>query len=139
MKKLRIVMALCIIAIINAAYLTNLAYSELNGPSFCDINDTLSCNTVLAHPAAQVFGLPFPVIALGVYPLLLIVAILGYTQKITSAWKWLRRLSLWWILFNSYIIFQEAFVIKAFCPLCLLCTLIIIIIHLLSYNNPKSI
>ena len=134
-KKLLIIIVLCIIAIFNAAYLTNLAYSELSGPSFCDINSTLSCNNVLVHPAAQIFGIPFPVIALIVYPILLLIAILGYTKTITSHWIQLRRLSLWWMLFNSYIIMQEAFVIKAFCPLCLLCTVIIIIIHTLTYNN----
>ena len=93
-KKLIIIIILCIIAIFNAAYLTNLAYSELAGPSFCDINSTLSCNSVLAHPAAQFFGVPFPVIALVVYPILLIIAVLGYSKTITNHRIRLRRLSL---------------------------------------------
>lgn len=138
-KKIIIIITLCVVAIFNAAYLTHLAYSELAGPSFCDINSTLSCNSVLAHPAAQIFGVPFPVIALLVYPLLLIISILWYTKTITSHRTRLRRLSLWGILFNSYVISQEAFVIKAFCLLCLICTAIIITIHILTYNNKASI
>ena len=137
-KKLIIIIILCIIAIFNAAYLTNLAYSELAGPSFCDINSTLSCNSVLAHPAAQFFGVPFPVIALVVYPILLIIAVLGYSKTITNHRIRLRRLSLWGIAFNSYVISQEAFVIKAFCPLCLICTAIIITIHILTYRNKNT-
>lgn len=141
-KKLSIVMAFCVIAIVNAWYLTKMAYSELSWPSFCDISDTISCSSVFNHTASQIFGVPFPVIALVVYPVLLLVAFLWYKHKISSHRTWLCWLSLGWMLFNAYIIYQEAFVIKAFCPLCLLCTAIIIIIHILTYNNinqPKEI
>ena len=137
-KKLISIIVLCVIAIINAWYLTHLAYSELSGASFCDINSTLSCNSVLAHPAAQIFGVPFPVIALVVYPILLLISILWYTNKMKNHRTWLRRLSLGGILFNSYVISQEAFVIKAFCPLCLICTAIIITIHILTYRNKQQ-
>jgi len=70
-----------------------------------------------------------------VYPILLIITLLGYTKITNSHRTWLRRLSLGGILFNSYIIIQEMFVIKAFCPLCLMCTAIIITIHILTYNT----
>ncbi|MBP7062253.1 hypothetical protein KA037_03195 [Patescibacteria group bacterium] len=42
------------------------------------------------------------------------------------------------IAFNGYFIFQEAFVIKSFCPLCLLCTGIIITILILSVIGTKQ-
>lgn len=137
-KKLLAVIILCVIAIINAAYLTNMAYSEMSGPSFCDISSTLSCTSVFNHTASQILGLPFPLIALIVYPILLLIAVLGYYKKITNHWTWLRWLSLGGMMFNWYIIFQETFVIKAFCPLCLLCTGIIIAIHILSCGNNKT-
>jgi uncharacterized membrane protein len=137
-KKLLAVIILCIIAIFNAAYLTNMAYSELSGPSFCDISATMSCTSVFSNTASQIFGIPFPVIALIVYPVLLLVAVLWYYKKINTHRSWLRWLSLGGMLFNGYIIFQETFVIKAFCPLCLLCTGIIITIHILSYGNKQS-
>jgi uncharacterized membrane protein len=138
-KKLLAVIILCIIAIINAAYLTNMAYSEMSGSSFCDINAMISCTSVFNNTASQIFGIPFPMIALVVYPILLLVAVLGYYKKITNHWAWLRWLSLGGMMFNGYIIFQEAFVIKAFCPLCLLCTGIITTIHLLSYRNSITV
>lgn len=138
-RKLLAVIILCIVAIINAGYLTNMAYSEMSGPAFCDISSTLSCSSVFNNTASQIFGIPFPTIALVVYPILLLIAILGYYKKINNHRSWLRWLSLGGILFNGYIIFQEAFVIKAFCPLCLLCTAIIITIHILTYGNNNTI
>ncbi len=137
-KKLLAVIILCIIAIFNAAYLTNMAYSEMSGPSFCDVSATISCTSVFNNTASQIFGIPFPAIALVVYPILLAIALLGYYKKISTHWTWLRWLSLGGMMFNGYIIFQETFVIKAFCPLCLLCTGIIITIHILSYGNKQS-
>jgi uncharacterized membrane protein len=137
-KKLLAVIILCIVAIINAGYLTNMAYSEISGPAFCDISSILSCSSVFNHTASQIFGIPFPAIALVVYPILLLIALLGYYKKINNHRSWLRWLSFGGMIFNGYIIFQEAFVIKAFCPLCLLCTGIIITIHILSYGNKQS-
>ncbi len=137
-RKLLAVIILCTVAIINAGYLTNMAYSEMSGPSFCDISSTLSCSSVFNHTASQIFGIPFPAIALVVYPILLLIALLWYYKTINNHRSWLRWLSLGGMIFNGYIIFQEAFVIKAFCPLCLLCTGIIIAIHILSYGNKQS-
>lgn len=137
-NKLVIIIILSVVAIINAAYLTNLAYSEINGTVFCDISSTLSCSSVFANSGSQIFWLPFPLIALMVYPIIMLIALLWYLGKITNHRTILRYLSGVGILFNSYIIFQEAFVIKAFCPLCLICTGIIITIHILTYGNHKK-
>ena|ERR1035437_8694972 len=87
MKKLFIaVMVLAAIAFGNAVYLTTQAYTlktklaESTGTysSFCDINSTFSCSNVLLSPRAQIFGLPFPAIAMIVYPIIFLVALLGY-------------------------------------------------------------
>ena len=93
-KKLLIVMVLCVLAAINAGYLTNMAYSQLTGPSFCDIRATLSCTSVFNNVASQILGIPFPAIALVVYPILLVIALLGYFHKIDSHRTWLKWLSL---------------------------------------------
>lgn len=135
-RKLLSVIILTIIATLNAAYLTHMAYGQLNGPSFCDISATMSCTSVFNNTASQIFGIPFPAIALVVYPVLFLIALWWYLNKISRSQQALRRLSLGGFLFNSYFIYQEAFVIKAFCPLCLLCTGIIITIHILTYGKP---
>ncbi len=135
MKKFTIIMILSTVAFLNAAYLTSKAYGILPGPSICDINSKFSCDIAMSHPAAYIWPIVFPAIALVVYPVLFFIAFFGLhslTQK--KYFKTLTYLSWAWILFNSYFIFQETFVIKAFCPLCILCTAIIITIFVMSIN-----
>lgn len=141
MKKLQVILLLCLIAFFNASYLVYKWYCvNFLEPtqSFCDINATYSCSNVLAHPAAMIWGVPFPAIAMLVYPILALVAFLWYTGRITSHWKILTILSGLWILFNGYFIYQETFVIQAFCPLCILCSAIIISIFVLSITSYKK-
>ena len=79
MKKYLIITILSVIASINAIYLTSLAYTQQS--SFCDISATLSCTTALSSPDLIFFGLPFPAIALMVYPILFLIAMISYTKK----------------------------------------------------------
>lgn len=137
MKKYLVIIFLSLIAFLNAWYLTQQAYTQSTS-SFCDINDRLSCTNVFAAPEARIGTIPFPAIALIVYPVLAIIAYMGYRHKTTKNFKTLSILASMWIIFNGYFIFQEAFVIKSFCPLCLLCTGIIITILILSIIGTKQ-
>lgn len=141
MRRLIAIVILSIIAIINAWYLTYKAYCISIDPAtqrgVCDINAQWSCSDVLAHPAAYIAGIPFPAIALVVYPILLLIAVLGYHRRITRHRDALRYLSVGWILFNSYFIYQEAFTIGSYCPLCLICSGIILTIAILA-RLPKQ-
>ena len=135
MKKFVVIILLSILATFNAAYLTWKAYGMLgSGSLFCDINDRWSCANVVNHPAAYTAGIPFPAIALVVYPIIIAIAIMWLycTAWGKKNYKILTFLSAGGVLFNSYIIYQETFVIKAFCPLCLMCTAIIISIFVIS-------
>lgn len=139
--KFKAIITLSIIALINAAYLSAKARWLFEWNTFCDINSRRSCANVVAHPAAYIGPIPFPAIALVVYPILLILAIIGLRSRTPRKYfKTLSVLSGLWILFNAYIIYQETYVIKAFCPLCLLCTAVIItifIVSLLGYKKKK--
>lgn len=73
MKKTSIILALCVIAFLNATYLTGKAYDLIPGKTFCDINSKWSCGVVVTHPAVQIFGVPFPAIAMAVYPVLFVL------------------------------------------------------------------
>jgi len=73
MKKTSIILLLSVIAFLNATYLTGKAYNLVPGKTFCDINSTWSCGNVVQHPAAWIFGLPFPAIAMVVYPVLFVL------------------------------------------------------------------
>jgi len=150
--KLLIITVLSIWAFFNAFYLsydwlftvenTSSLYfpvwNVVSGWSFCDINETLSCSTVLQHPAAQVFWIPFPVLAMVVYPVILIISLLWIFKKIRNVFGYLSSIWLAWILFNSYFIYQETVNIWAFCPLCLLCSAIIITIFGISFYEVRK-
>ncbi|MFA6090179.1 MAG: vitamin K epoxide reductase family protein [Candidatus Gracilibacteria bacterium] len=141
MKKLFIaIMVLAAIAFGNAVYLTTQAYTlktqlaESAGSyaSFCDINSTFSCSNVLLSPRAQFFGFPFPALAMVVYPVIFLIALLGYLGICRKAFSILAGIAVGGMCFNGYYIYQEAFHIGSFCPLCLACSVIIITIFGLS-------
>lgn len=84
MRKYLFIIGLSIIAWINAVILSYKAYQFQFLPvaerplSFCDINAVFSCTQVLAHPASLIFGIPFPMIAFLVYPIIAGIALYGY-------------------------------------------------------------
>ena len=102
----------------------------------CDISQSLSCSGILQNPRAIIFSIgefkvAFPMIALVVYPILFLIALIGWFTRKPCPAKTLAVLSAGGILFNSYVIYQE-FVVGIFCPLCAMCTVIIIAIFVLS-------
>jgi len=136
-----------VIASFNAWYLTKNAYLlkssenkfDINNIAWdqsilwyvCDVNSTFSCSTVFNHDFSWIFWIPFSLLALIVYPAILILAILAIKWKIKNVYKILLYIVAWWILFNGYIIVNEALV-WVYCILCLICTLIIIAIWIIS-------
>lgn len=82
-------------------------------------------------------------IAAVVYPVLLLIALWGSFSHTTGPAKLLTILSAGGMLFNAYVISQEI-IVGIFCPLCAVCTVIIISIFFLSLSiwrgkNPDAI
>ncbi len=143
MKKYLVIVALASVALINAAYLSYKAYffrfiDPLGLTSFCDFSSFNSCSEVLRSPLSSVFGIPFPWVALAVYPVLLGLAWYGHKHQSYTQAKILVVLSFLGMCFNFFIIYREIVFIKAFCLLCFICTLIIITIFLLSLSILKE-
>lgn len=149
--KLIIISVISVLAFLNAFYLwydwifsvektESLYFLPLwaTWSSFCDINETLSCSAVLSNPLSQIYWVPFPIIALFVYPIIFLVAILWMIWKIKNSFKILAIMWISWMMFNWYFIFQETFRIWAFCPLCLICSLIITTIFTLSFLEVRK-
>jgi len=137
MKKYLYIIGLSLVAMVDAAYLSYQAYvirfvNSGVADSFCDVSQNMSCTNVLQSPYSQVFGLSFPWIALVVYPIILVLAYVGYKNKSVLQAKIIQILSLGGMLFNFYIIYLETFYIFSFCILCLLCTAIITTIFIIS-------
>ncbi len=143
MKKYLIIAALAAIGIFNAFYLSIPAYQYWNGADSaalqmmpCDLSESLSCSGILQSPRAIIFSLgdmkvAFPMIAAVVYPILFIIALWGWWSKTLLPARVLTGLSAGGILFNSYVISQEI-IVGVFCPLCAMCTVIIVTICVLS-------
>ena len=143
MRKYLIIAGLALIGIFNAIYLSIPAYEYWNGVDKialqmmpCDLSDTLSCSGILQNPRAIIFSIgefkvAFPMIAAIVYPILFILALFGWFLRSHTPAKILSGMALGGICFNSYVIYQE-FIVGVFCPLCAMCTVIIIAIFFLS-------
>lgn len=142
-KKYIVIMVLAAVAIVNAGYLSLKAYGyhfaakpELS--TACDAFGMGSCSDVLRHPLSLVLGIPFPFIALLVYPILFLIAWRGYRKSTLAPAKILAVLSGMGMSFNGFIIYREIFFIHQYCLLCLLCTVIIISIFFLSLALMRS-
>lgn len=143
MYKYLIIAGLALIGIFNAIYLSIPAYEYWNGADRfalqmmpCDLSDTLSCSGILKNPRAIIFSIgefkvAFPMVATIVYPILLILALLGWFTRSHTPAKILSWMALGGIFFNSYVIYQEI-IVGVFCPLCAMCSVIIVAIFILS-------
>lgn len=141
-KKLIVTMLLSGIATFNAIYLTIKGYeikwqslSEIV-PLPCDINSTFSCSSVFTHDFAWIFWIPFPLIAIFVYPIIILIAYLWLIWKIKNHFTILFYMWIGWALFNSYFIYHEILV-STYCLLCLACTVIIISVAIMGKIGEK--
>lgn len=142
-KKYAIIIGLALVAIVNASYLSYKSYiyhfvNTKNLTTICDFSRFSSCTDVLRNPLSLVFGIPFPWIALVVYPILLGLAVYGYKKASIVPAKIIMVLSAMGMSFNSFIIYREIRYIHAYCILCLICTAIIITIFALSVSMVRE-
>ena len=133
-----IILILCAIAFVNASYLSYHAYAfwfadnaEALRSLPCDLSESLSCSGILSNPRALIFGIPFPMIAMVVYPVLFALALSGYIRKSLTEIKVITVMAIMGMCFNGYVISQEI-IISVFCPLCAMCTAIIVTIAILA-------
>ncbi|MDD2565924.1 MAG: vitamin K epoxide reductase family protein [Candidatus Gracilibacteria bacterium] len=143
MKKLLTICILSVIAFMNATYLTVQNYKIEHSPvgsvsSFCDLSNSLSCTNVLSSPYSKVLGLPFTAVAMIVYPIIFAIAFLGMQKIIRKPFHILSILGVGGIMFNGYFISQEFLNIGSYCPLCMVCTGIIIVILILGILGIRS-
>jgi uncharacterized membrane protein len=93
MKKYSIIYILSTIAFINATFLTYKSFFR-SKQTLCDFNSKFSCSNVLANTAANIAGtIPFSMVAMIIYPILLILAYRGQKTKSYDNFKILAILS----------------------------------------------
>jgi uncharacterized membrane protein len=141
MKKLYTIVFFCLFSIANALYLIIEAYkyqSWIESDLFCDINKTFSCSSIFAENFARIFGIPFPLLALIVYPIILGIAVYAIWKNKFENFKIILGIAVCGVCFNLYIIINES-IIKIFCPSCLACTFSIVTIWILSFIWMKEL
>lgn len=118
------------LGMMNAIYLSYLFIREKSGISdvgFCDVNSSISCSSVITSPYAQFLGVPVCTIALFVYPILIVLAWLTLVRnKTKNLFYAISLLSAMGLMLNLVYIYNEVVYIQSLCPLCILCTLLIL-------------
>lgn len=142
-KKYIVILILAFIALGNAVYLSSKAYQLLHPTegvtvsSGCDINPTFSCTNVIVHPDTMIFGIPFPYLALIVYPIIILLTLWGLKSGTNKPARIINWVALGGMCFNGYIISQEVLYIHAYCLLCLICAGIIVTIFGITWTMRK--
>jgi len=127
-----VILVLALVGIALSAYLLKEHYAP-TGNSFCDINETISCDVVNQSPYAELFGVP--VSALGLLFYLVVAAFALFPKRLANllgddALVWTFFL-VWMIIgfgFSIYLIAIEAFVLHVYCPLCAASALIVTVL-----------
>jgi len=122
-KYLVILWLLALIGTIDAAYLSLHHYQA--APVACSGGFSLiDCGLVLKSQYAVIFGIPLALLGLVFYVTVLSTVAFYYLSKKIIAEHILLLLSFFGFLFSLYLIYLQAFILKAFCLYCLLSALI---------------
>jgi uncharacterized membrane protein len=119
------IIALAVIGLLLSLYLLKTHY-EPPQKRFCDVNATFSCDFVNHSEYAELLGIPVSLLGLLHYALLLFVALFPlWLAKLCKLELRLLYLLLLFelslgLLFSIYLTGVEAFILHAYCPLCLL-------------------
>ncbi len=129
MKIYKLIYFLSLIGIGLASYLL---YSYLFHPSFqpCSINAQINCDAVIKGSVSTLFGVPTALYGFVGYILIL-------TGTLTKNKKLIFGMSTFGMLFCLRITLIEIFQIKVYCPVCLTCQLVMLMIWLASINLMK--
>ncbi len=139
------IITVSLIGMLNAIYLTYLFLQDKWGEaekSFCDINSSLSCSSVITSKYAQFLGVPVCTIALFVYPVLIVLAWMTLKAKKTrNLFYGISLLSAMGLMLNIVYIYNEMVYIKALCVLCILCTVFILtdlVMSMIGYSKSNE-
>lgn len=94
-------------------YLAVLHY--IDGGTFCDISNIVSCSIVTSSIYAEIFGVPVAI--LGILYFGLVLGLIFFDRK-PRAFQRVALLTLFVLVPSLYLTFTEAFFLKAYCFVC---------------------
>jgi uncharacterized membrane protein len=120
----QILIILSVIGIILAVYLL---YNFLTKPLIesCYINTFINCDAVTKGSLSTLFGVPVSLIGLIGYITIFLSSILKKKRLVFG-------MSTFGLAFCLYITFQEIFLLKVICPVCLACQIVMLLVFIFS-------
>ena len=110
----RLAIIFSILGLIISSYALYLHFRPL-GDSWCDLSTAFSCDLVNKGPWSEIFGIPVAFFGIPGYAILLILSVFR-----PKHWqRWFLLVALTGIVFSLYLTYLEAFVILAWCIVCL--------------------
>lgn len=119
--------ALISLSILGILLATYLFYNFLTKPfvESCYINATINCDAVTKGSLSSLFGIPVSLIGLIGYIVILLASI--FRKKLLVL-----GMSAFGMAFCLFITYQEIFILKVICPVCLACQLVMLTAFLLA-------
>jgi uncharacterized membrane protein len=117
-----------VLAIFGIALAIFLLWEHFFHPSFqpCNINSTVNCNAIISGPVSKTLGIPTPLIGLVGYIVIFIASIMKKKKLVFY-------MATFGLLFCLWIAYQELFLLKVICPVCILCQLDMITVFVFGY------
>ena len=126
--------ALIILSSLGILLAIYLFYNFLTKPlvESCYINATINCDAVTKGSLSTLFGIPVSLIGLVGYVVILLSSILKQKLLVLG-------MSAFGMAFCLLITYQEIFILKVICPVCLACQLVMLTVFILAiYLNFKT-
>ncbi|MEM3186209.1 MAG: vitamin K epoxide reductase family protein [Conexivisphaerales archaeon] len=86
---------------------------------YCSINSRFSCGAVFASGHTSIFGIPFYILGLIWFPLVLLSGLASIKSRGEASGQYLLLLLIVGDIFTIYLWYLELVVIGAICPVCL--------------------
>src|SRR3989344_1247784 len=132
MSKEKIFYYVKILAIFGLLLSTYLLWQQFFHPSFqpCNINSFINCDAVVSGPVAKTFGISTPLFGLIGYVVIFFAAIIRKTKLMLG-------MAAFGLVFCLWIAYQELFLLRVICPVCIACQVVMISIFILSLKVRK--
>ena len=120
---------LSLVGILLSAYLL---WQQIFRPSFqpCNINSFINCDAVVSGPVAKTFGISTPLFGLIGYVVIFFAAIIRKTKLMLG-------MAAFGLVFCLWIAYQELFLLRVICPVCIAWQVVMIAIFILSLKLDK--
>ena len=96
----------------------------------CNINNWINCDAVISGPVANTLRIPTPLYGLIGYIVIFFAAIFKKTRLMLG-------MAGFGLVFCLYIAYQELFLLRVICPVCIGCQIVMIAVFILSIKLLK--